>query len=448
MFRTLARLLSVSPSDPPNADGLYTVHPLQLSRWLEEAWAQGGQANWPGFATGTQGLQEPTAITEETVRRIALPDEVNGGLLDALRSGVDVPGEFSPAPARGIGGTLALPWDHLIYAYLVESTGVAEVVREVVRRYVVGETLEAVSNTTYSWLRATEELFFRDPPLFAVTSTVSALRPEPVINRRNAYWRMFGMDLPHAPAGIDGQPWKTDVGPTANLGFTDVWVEFLRQVWLAIENDSNAVGANPTDSSYIAYLARTLQEMMGMRRRSGMLAREEFTYVTTMSWFHLLVETDNQVVADLQAGVGAIGNAADRLSRIAQRVGIAPPRRARELFELADLVSPILIFIEAGRFTDPGDAELLYRRGSSPPVIRETMNRLIDLWQSATGQSLKDAGVRVSTPAAPSSQPLRLPDTSSPVSPVSPGTTASSNGTGPPVAPATTTNGVRPPARL
>ncbi|MFC5139699.1 hypothetical protein ACFPK1_15770 [Actinomycetospora rhizophila] len=441
MFRTLARLLAPAVTDPPNADGLYTIHPLQLSRWLEEVWAHGGQASWPGFGTS------PTGVTATTVQRVALPTQPGTGLLGTLPSGVDVPGQFSPPPALGIVPGVALPWDHLVYAFLVESTGVAEVTREVVRRYSVGETLEAVSDVTYSWLRATEELFFRDPPLFSVTSTVSTLRPDHRLNRRNAYWRMFGMDLPHPPSGVDGQPWKTDVGPTANLGFGTVWIDFLRQVWVAIENDSNAVGANPTDSSYIAYLARTLQEMMAMRRRAGMLAREEFTYVVTMSWFHLLVETDNRVVADLQAGVGAAGNAADRLARIAQRVGIEPPRRARELFELADLVSPVLMFIEAGRFNDAADAELLYRSASPSPAVRETMNRLIDLWQSATGQVIKGADVRTHGPAAPA-QPLRLHDTSAPVAPAAPVSTASTNGTGPPVAPVAGTNGVRPPARL
>lgn len=409
MFRTLARLLADSGFD---TNEFFRIHPLQLSRWLEEAWAQGGQADWPGFDTS------PTGVTPEVVARLQLPGGVNGGLLADLRSGIAVPGEFSDPPATGLDPGAALPWDHLIYAFLVESTGVAEILREVVRRYVVGETLEAANDTTYSWVRATEELFFRDPPLFSITGTTSALRPDPLVNRRNAYWRMFGMDLPHVPPGIPGQPWKSDVGASANVRFGEVWIELLRQVWLAFVNDSNAVGANPTDASYIAYLCQTLSEMMGMRRRAGMLAREEFGHVVTMSWFHLLLETENNVVGDLQAGAGAGGNAADRLARIAQRVGITPPRRARELFELADLVSPVMMFIEAGRFNTPSDAELLFRSGSPQPVVRDTMNRIIDLWQSATGLSIKEPGVRVVNGSSPSSaQPVRLPSAHLPAAP-------------------------------
>lgn len=407
MFRTLAHLLAPSSLDPPDVDGLFQIHPLQLSRWLEESWAGGGQGDWPGFET------TPTGVTSKVISRLQLPGELNGGLLDDLRSGVGVPGEFSDAPATGITPGAVLPWDHLIYAFLVESTGIAEILREVVRRYVVGETLEASSDRTYSWIRATEELFFRDPPLFSITGTVSALRPDQYVNCRNAYWRMFGMDLPHPATGVDGQPWKADVGASANLRFGEVWIKLLRQIWIAYENDTNAVGANPTDAGYIGYLCQTLSQMMSMRRRAGMLAREEFGHVVTMSWFHLLVETENQVVRDLQASVGPAGNPADRLTRIAQRVGITPPRRAREL-ELADLVSPVLMFIEAGRFNSSKDAELLFRSGSAQPVVRDTMNRIIDLWQSATGDSIKDHKVRVSGPAPASAQPVRLPSAASP----------------------------------
>ncbi|MEV4604747.1 hypothetical protein AB0K15_46280 [Amycolatopsis sp. NPDC049253] len=80
-------------------------------------------------------------------------------------------GQFSRPPAMGAGGRLALPWDHLMYAYLMESTGEIEMLREVVRRYVAGETLEATADTTDSWMPYSEKSFFRDPPLFTPGSS-------------------------------------------------------------------------------------------------------------------------------------------------------------------------------------------------------------------------------------------------------------------------------------
>ena len=53
-----------------------------------------------------------------------------------------------------------------------------EILAEVTRRYVVGETLEPPSLETQQWLRATEELFFRDPPLYHITGITSQFRPD------------------------------------------------------------------------------------------------------------------------------------------------------------------------------------------------------------------------------------------------------------------------------
>ena len=146
-----------------------------------------------------------------------------------------------------------------MYAYLIEATGIFEILGEVVRRYVVGETLPTPSMDTLVWVRSTEELFFRDPPLFGIGGLTSQLRPEARINRRNAYWRMFGLDLPHPIGmGIEGQPWKRDVGETANERFLELWNELLRQVWLGIEHERNTSGANPTDASYIGYLCQAI----------------------------------------------------------------------------------------------------------------------------------------------------------------------------------------------
>ncbi|MEU7603496.1 hypothetical protein [Streptomyces sp. NPDC041003] len=423
MFRVLARLIADPTLSLPNATvqddtvaTLFATHPLQLSRWLEETWAEGGLASWPG--TSANPLRTP----DDIVARHRLPDGLRQG---TMRSGLHppqvppapkvVPSEFSDGN-YAIGGRVgALPWEHLFYAYLVESTGIVEIMSEVVRRYTVGETLSPPTVETLAWVRSTEELFFRDPPLFHIGAVASQLRPDARINRRNAYWRMFGCDLPHALTGrADGQLWKRDAGNAANTRFLELWHDLLRQVWLGIEHDRNMVGSNPTDQNYVAYLCQTIGELLRARRRGGMLAREEFAYVSMMSWFHLTVESDTALVSSLGAAAGAAGNPADRLATIGGLVGIRPPRQTRELFELADVVSPLMWLIEQQRFDAPANAELLYRSfGASTRPIPTTMMRIVDLWQSGTGERLKEPAGKpretLTAPARASSQPLRLP---------------------------------------
>ena len=449
MFRTLASLFTtVGGYLPPLENGpdtMFATHPIQLSRWLEEIWARGGIATWP---SGPLPSQAVPLGDRDIRRRLQLPD----GLRDAtLQSGLTPasipaaanagdPAIFIPSapgsPTLGFAAGFTLPWDHLIYAYLVESTGIVEILGEVVRRYAVGETLYAPSVQTLAWARATEELFFRDPPLFNIGGLTSQLRPNARFNRWNAYWRMFGWDLPQAITyGADGQRWKQDAGATANTRFLELWTELLGQVWLGIENENNTSGANPTDVNYIAYLCRTLGEMLRLRRSGGMLAREEYAYVTMLSWFHLTVEFNTHVVRDLHAIAGDPGNPADRLAAIASLVGITPPRQAREMFELADLLSPILWFIELGQFDDPTNARALFTlTGVTNTVIARDMGRVIDMWQSATGQGVKDLAIRVrqsptaALPARPTPQPTRLP---SAALPVSAGQAGLRNGSGP-----------------
>jgi hypothetical protein len=70
--------------------------------------------------------------------------------------------------------------------------------------------------------------------------------------------------------------------------------------------------------------------------------------------------------------------------------------------------------VELGAFDDPANAPLLYNRASK---IGQDMNHVIDLWQMATGDRLKDAAVRTSAPRpapsrplAPGQPPLALPN--------------------------------------
>ena len=89
-------------------------------------------------------------------------------------------------------------WDHLIYAYMIENTRIYEIFRRVVHEFLHGEKLGAPgASETQLWLRTTEELFYRDPPPFSITTVSSHIRPDLRSSRRNAYQRMFGMDLNH-----------------------------------------------------------------------------------------------------------------------------------------------------------------------------------------------------------------------------------------------------------
>lgn len=396
MFLSLAQLFEAK-SRPRGS--VFEVHPLQLSRWLDEAWSATGlvplipgQANsapFLGSATIVDTLDLPAATIKPSGIDDSDPDRWTGG----------------SGPTRDASG-LGLLWHHLVYAYLIESTGVLEVFAETMRRLVLGESLGALSPAGVRWMRATEELFFREPPLFSIHGVVSELRPHARLSRRNAYWRMFGLDLPHpipsrwGPGNESG--WKADIGLGVNADFRAKWTELLRQVWLGTENRKNSAGANATDPAYVALLCVALKDMMNNRRRGGLLAREEFAYVTALSWFHLTVQDNHPIVVDLKAEATS---PADRLASIAQRVGMSPAARSRELFELAEPMSTLLRAIELGLFDTPTQAALLYD-GTNPALARD-MNNVIDLWQSATGERVKDrptGNVAVSSP-----QPLRIP---------------------------------------
>jgi hypothetical protein len=88
-----------------------------------------------------------------------------------------------------------------------------------------------------------------------------------------------------------------------------------------------------------------------------------------------------------------------------------PAARSRELFELADLMSAMLRAIEVGTFDTGEQAETLYvpLAANVNAQLLQDMNRIIDLWQSATGDRVKDRP-SAAVGGVLSAQPLRIPD--------------------------------------
>jgi hypothetical protein len=371
MFRALAAAFG-----PPALGGpvVFRYHPMQLSRFLEEVWI-----NRPNPGDPPTGLHVPAGLVGQ---------------------------EAYPAIApRGTPSLVAPDWNHLIYAYMIENTRAYEVFRRVVEEYAYGERLGTPTNTTQRWLRTTEQLFYSDHPPFQIYSFTSWIRPDLRAARRNAYFRMFGMDLNHGTD--DNRPYPYPRPAASNTEFAPTFEQLLREVWRGIENFTNTSGPTPIDQAAIANLATRLDDMLGVRRNGGNLRREELAHVSTMSWFHLTLSFNSSIVNDLEAQADS---PEDRLFKIGERVGLPAHSRSAAYFRLADDMSLILRLIELGQFNNPTTAQALYQPAppAPNPTIFDAMRGIIRDWSVATGRDMKTRPVSV---APPQPRPIRPPAT-------------------------------------
>lgn len=384
MFRRFVRVLPPpdpnNPADPNNpetpisrqkAEQLFRSHPAELAALLEMAWQF---RKWELDLSGSPVLGHPN-------HRSDIPQLPNY-LLEALFGNAtndffDVnKGCFLPNN-KGI-----VRWDHLIYAYLIENTRIYDIFRRVIYEYRHGERLGVPLAGTQHWLRNTEELFFRDAAPFSIYSLTSYVRPDQAASRRNAYYRMFGMDLNHGME--DGKAYPYEKPEAANREFVSTFEEFLREVWIAISNASNISGPSQKDDAAILNLVRRLHDMLITRRTYGNLSQEEFWYVTMMSWFHLSVEFNSPIVVSLRAE-GA--SEEERLKKIAERVKMPAHGKSYYFFHLADPLSRLLTQIEMGTYNNPAAIPALYTAGSP---VETDMREIITYWSSATDRNMKE----------------------------------------------------------
>lgn len=290
---------------------------------------------------------------------------------------------FIPNAANDGKGTLR--WDHLIYAYMIENTRVYEIFRRVLHEHLHGEKLGTpLDPETQHWLRNTEELFYKDSAPFLITSVSSHIRSDLRANRRNAYQRMFGMDLNHG--ADDGKAYAYIKAEAANGEFVATFEELLREIWVGITYVTATSSSNPTDDSKISELAEKLHDMLQSRRLMGNIAREEFAFVAMMSWFHLTLEFDSSpIVRSLRAEASGVEN---RLFKIAERVGLPAHGLSKSFFDIADPMSRLLIQIEMGTYDNPAAVRALYDK-SIPDSPEPDIRTIITHWTAITGRDVK-----------------------------------------------------------
>jgi hypothetical protein len=272
-------------------------------------------------------------------------------------------------------------WEHLIYAYMLENTRVYDIFRRVVDDLLHSEKLGLAHETTLRWLRNTEQLWYSDPPRFFVPSIISNVRPDLGATRRNAYQRMFGMELNHGTES--GTSYAYAKSDAANNDFVATFEEFLREVWIGMVNVNNSSGPKPTDDAKIAELATRLNNMLISRRTYGTLSPEEIAIVSMLSWFNLTLSDNFPIIQDLRAEAAS---PEERLFKIAQRVNLPAHGLSKSYFEIAHPISRILIFIETGAVNSVSNVPVLYTPG---PDIAADMHTVITHWSIISGRDMK-----------------------------------------------------------
>lgn len=315
------------------------------------------------------------------------PQPASPARLAFLRYDIGAFAPFMPDPSLA-----GVPqWDHLGYSYVLENTRAIQILRRVLREYRSGEGLGIPSIATQRWLEITEVLLFGAANPLAPWLSTSVIRPDPEAVRRNAYWRLFGLDL--AFGTDDNRPPTYDKATHANASFIQVFEELLFELWQAITNVRNTSGVNASDDDRIFRIAEALRFALRARRQNQLLSREELVAATALGWAELTLSANTPVVEDLVANATS---PYERLRMIGERVGLAPHSRSSALFSMAGDLSRFLRIVESGVVSGPELAWVLYLEqppvgsppGSASP-IGASSRRVITEWASATGKDLK-----------------------------------------------------------
>jgi len=411
MFRQLV----AGPNRLNNINSLFTYHPLQVAAIIELVWLN--RANSPNATNSRQTSSWLVPWPPNASLSILNSDFFSG--YDWSQPGPP-PLPASPLPPAtftaplsqpGIAGILpgspptpAKPtnWDHLMYAYIIENTRIFEIFSKVLETYMFSEQLETPTPESQLFWRNLEFLIFGDAMPSMLWTTSGRIRRDEIANRLTTYYWMFGLDLSHAASLASQHPYQKPVA--SNRDFIVVFEKLAAEIWRGMVNAKNTSGANDTDATAIATLARRIYDMMSTRRINGNLSREEFRAVAVMSFLHLAVLYDSPAVVDLKA---AASSPEMRLQKIAERVGMTPHPKSKPLFDLAAPFSTLMQSIETGTFNQPSGAQLLYW---PPSTVTDMAEKVIDQYSLATGRDLKAQAVslvpRSSTPALVPKRPV------------------------------------------
>jgi hypothetical protein len=271
---------------------------------------------------------------------------------------------LAPDPAP----LLAPGWDHLASSFFVENTRAVQILARVVHAFRSDESLGIPSGATRRWLDATETWLTAGEASSGLGLALASRASAAEAVRRNAYWRMLGMDL--AFGTQDNQPPGYDRAASANTGFVPAFEALVA----ALRSSGVDALARKRECAW------RLNALLAARRQRGCLDRVELHAATLLGWVMMSLEADSPLVIDLHAQAPSAGA---RLARIGAQVGLPAHAKADALFALAGDASDLLRWVEAG----PATAEAA-RKFRGPWPKPASVDRLTTAWRAATGRTI------------------------------------------------------------
>lgn len=294
---------------------------------------------------------------------------------------------------------------HLIYAYLLENTRIIQIFERLLEKYLGDEEFGiANNNQVVTWIHNAEKLFFKNDSQSSANIR-SLIRPSSDSTRRNAYWRLFGMDLAFGDINSQSNSLSYYKAKSSNQQFIPLFEKYLSEIWHGYINARNSSGENRSDVNVIVELAMELRELLIARRGDVTgttyanlnLSREEYSAVLIASWFTFIISDNTPVVDFLNCQSSTIG---ERLLKIGNKVGIPAHSKCQSLFEMSGAASNVLTGLEVGGLLDnPAQVQTILSSLNPPPAIPPAqvyINYMTDFltiinnWEKATGHRIKN----------------------------------------------------------
>lgn len=303
---------------------------------------------------------------------------------------------------------------HLIYAYLMENTRMYQIFEKLIFLYINDEEIGIISasnpahQSAFQWIHNTESLFFKHLSNNSFRNITSQIRSNQESVRRNAYYRMFAMDLAFESGG-DAKYYKAKM---ANNEFIFLFEQFLTEAWQAYINAKNAVGANSTDYQKLEDMATKLREILLARRgasgtiqlsqyRFMNLSREEYASVGLFSWLYYIISYNSPLVIFLGCQANT---SAERLIKIGKRVKIEAHGKSQALIDLSIPTATILRMIEFKTLEQTNwlqkaiESQTPTGQGAASPEQKLALTDLLTIinnWEKATGHRIKNPDANI-----------------------------------------------------